>query len=204
MTDELAYTQRVGEFRAARERIERSILPLASSVDGRRFRFQASAFALPAQVGGYVVLEGTGGGRLAQVTTLELEQDEVGSLGFDATDGTARVESRLIVRLARGSGALLEGEVAPFHDATVRAASPDEVRAWLDRAAAPRAQLDIGELALADGVPYSLDAGGFGRHTFLCGQSVSHPSTVRRRQTSIAHLALVWAGMAMNICDGGR
>ena len=173
MTDELAYTQRVGEFRAARERIERSILPLASSVDGRRFRFQASAFALPAQVGGYVVLEGTGGGRLAQVTTLELEQDEVGSLGFDATDGTARVESRLIVRLARGSGALLEGEVAPFHDATVRAASPDEVRAWLDRAAAPRAQLDIGELALADGVPYSLDAGGFGRHTFLCGQSGS-------------------------------
>jgi Helicase HerA, central domain len=173
MTDGPAYAERVGEFRATRDRIERSILPLASSVDGRRFRFQVSAHALPAQVGGYVVLEGTGGGRLAQVTTLELEHDEVGSLGFDGADGTARVESRLIVRLARGSGALLEGEVAPFHDATVRAATPEEVRAWLERAAAPRAQLHIGDLVLAQGVPYSLDAGGFGRHTFLCGQSGS-------------------------------
>jgi hypothetical protein len=173
MTEELEYTQRLDEFRATRERIEHSILPLASSVDGRRFRFQASAFALPAQVGGYVVLEGTGGGRLGQVTTLELEQDEVGTLGFDGRDGTASVASRLIVRLARGSGALLEGAVAPFHDATVRAATPAEVRAWLERAAAPRAQLQIGDLALADGVPYALDAGGFGRHTFLCGQSGS-------------------------------
>jgi uncharacterized protein DUF87 len=173
MTDELAYTQRVGEFRATRERIERSILPLASSVDGRRFRFQASAYALPAQVGGYVVLEGTGGRRLAQVTTLELEHDEVGTLGFDGAEGAARVETRVIVRLARGSGALLEGELAPFHDATVRAAAPGEVQAWLDRAAAPRAQLQIGDLVLAEGVPYSLDAGGFGRHTFLCGQSGS-------------------------------
>jgi hypothetical protein len=173
MTDELAYTQRVGEFRATRERIERSILPLASSVDGRRFRFQASAYALPAQVGGYVVLEGTGGGRLAQITTLELEHDEVGTLGFDGAEGAARVETRVIVRLARGSGALLEGEVAPFHDATVRAAAPGEVQAWLDRAAAPRARLQIGDLVLAEGVPYSLDAGGFGRHTFLCGQSGS-------------------------------
>jgi len=31
----------------------------------------------------------------------------------------------------------------------------------------------IGELLLAEGVPFSLDAGGFGRHTFLCGQSGS-------------------------------
>jgi uncharacterized protein len=173
MTDEPAYAQRVGEFRATRERVERSILPLASSVDGRRFRFQASAHSLPAQVGGYVVLEGTGGARLAQVTTLELEHDEVGSLGFDGSDGTARMESRLIVRLARGSGALLEGEVAPFHDATVRTATPEEVRSWLERAATPRARLYIGDLVLAEGVPYSLDAGGFGRHTFLCGQSGS-------------------------------
>src|SRR5262245_1520914 len=173
MTDEPAFAQRVGEFRATRERIEHSILALASSVDGRTFRFQASAYALPAQVGGYVVLDGTGGGRLGQVTALELEHDEVGTLGFEGSDGTARVESRLIVRLARGSGALLEGDLEPFHDATVRAAAPDELRAWLDRAAAPRAQLHIGDLALAEGVPFSLDAGGFGRHTFLCGQSGS-------------------------------
>ena len=36
-----------------------------------------------------------------------------------------------------------------------------------------RAQLEIGELRLAPGVPARLDAGGFDRHTFLCGQSGS-------------------------------
>ena len=34
-----------------------------------------------------------------------------------------------------------------------------------DRSA--QAQLEVGELLLAPGVPFSLDAGGFGRHTFL-------------------------------------
>ena len=36
-----------------------------------------------------------------------------------------------------------------------------------------RASLPVGELALAPGVPFELDAAGFGRHTFLCGQSGS-------------------------------
>ncbi len=33
--------------------------------------------------------------------------------------------------------------------------------------------MNVGELALAPGVPFELDARGFGRHTFLCGQSGS-------------------------------
>src|SRR5262249_54911205 len=133
----------------------------------------AGELAAPDHCGGFVGAEGRGGGRHGWVTARELEPDECGPRGFGGWDGTARVERRLIVRLGRGSGALLEGDLEPFHDAKVRAATPDELRAWLDRAAAPRAQLDIGELALADGVAYSLDAGGFGRHTFLCGQSGS-------------------------------
>ena len=44
---------------------------------------------------------------------------------------------------------------------------------WLERARPPRAQLEVGELRLAPGVPFALDAGGFDRHTFLCGQSGS-------------------------------
>ena len=44
---------------------------------------------------------------------------------------------------------------------------------WLDRIKPDRARLEVGELALAPGVPFALDAGGFGRHTFLCGQSGS-------------------------------
>ena len=45
--------------------------------------------------------------------------------------------------------------------------------AWLEGTRPDRAQLEVGELALAPGVPLRLDAGGFGRHTFLCGQSGS-------------------------------
>ena len=55
----------------------------------------------------------------------------------------------------------------------VRVAAPDEVARWLERVRPARAALDVGELALAPGVPFELDAGGFGRHTFLCGQSGS-------------------------------
>jgi DNA helicase HerA-like ATPase len=47
------------------------------------------------------------------------------------------------------------------------------VRTHLEETAPRRARLEIGELLLAPGVPFSLDAGGFGRHTFLCGQSGS-------------------------------
>jgi hypothetical protein len=47
---------------------------------------------------------------------------------------------------------------------------------WLSgwrRPRPPRATPSIGELLLAPGVPATLDAGGFDRHTFLCGQSGS-------------------------------
>ena len=77
------------------------------------------------------------------------------------------------IRLARGAGTVLEGDGAPFHDAMVRPAEPAEVAAWLERRAPRRARLAVGELALAPGVPLALDAGGFDRHTFMCGQSGS-------------------------------
>ena len=67
---------------------------------------------------------------------------------------------------------MLEGSDRPFHDATVRPATPDEVGSWAERTAGPRA-LAVGELTLAPGVALELDAGGFDRHTFLCGQSGS-------------------------------
>ena len=44
--------------------------------------------------------------------------------------------------------------------------------------AAPQqgARLAVGGLSLLEGAPFSLDAGGFDRHTFLCGQSGSGKS----------------------------
>jgi uncharacterized protein DUF87 len=78
-----------------------------------------------------------------------------------------------VIRGAEGEGRVLSGDGSSFHDATVRPATPDEVRDHLEDTAPRRARLETGELLLAPGVPLSLDAGGFGRHTFLCGQSGS-------------------------------
>lgn len=164
---------RFDEFRALRQRIETSILPLATSVDGRSFTFQASLNDLALQVGGYVALEDSAGSRLGQVMSLDLAVEEATALEqpMEGTAGTTR--SRVLVRLARGAGTILDGDGLPFHDALARPATPEEARAWLERAGAERAQLEVGELALVPGVAYALDAGGFGRHTFMCGQSGS-------------------------------
>jgi hypothetical protein len=50
------------------------VLPLATSVDGRRFTFQASLYNLQLQIGGYAVLEDGGVPRLGQVLAVELDR----------------------------------------------------------------------------------------------------------------------------------
>jgi DNA helicase HerA-like ATPase len=152
------------EYRGLREVLEASILPLATSVDGRRFEYQASLEGLELEAGGYVALDTGGEPRLGQVLSLAMEQRETGALDRPG---------RILIRLAHGEGTMLNGPGGSFHDARVRPATADEVGAWLDRIRPGRAQLDVGRLALARGVPFALDAGGFGRHTFLCGQSGS-------------------------------
>ena len=151
------------EYRGTREALEAALLPLATSVDGRRFTFQVSLHGLELEPGGYVAIEGDGSTRLGQLLSLELRQQ----------DTTAPGLGQVRVRGGGGDGVVLDGDGRPFHDAVVRRATPDEVGAWLQDTRPDRAQLDVGELALAPGVPFQLDAGGFGRHTFLCGQSGS-------------------------------
>ena len=53
-------TTPVDDYRRAIEEAERDIRPLATSVDGRQFTFQASLHGLALQTGGYVVLERDG------------------------------------------------------------------------------------------------------------------------------------------------
>jgi DNA helicase HerA-like ATPase len=151
-------------FRAVRRDLEVSVLPLASSVDGRRFTFQASLHDLQLRHGGYVALGDDG---LGQVLSLEMGQRGGADLDLPG------VHTEVTIRHAHGEGVVVEGDGAPFHDALIRPAVPEEVGAWLDRTRPARAQLHVGELALAPGVPCALDAGGFDRHTFLCGQSGS-------------------------------
>jgi uncharacterized protein len=165
----------VGQFRDVRRRLEDAVLPLATSVDGRRFSFQAPLRDLELQPGGYAAIEDDGSRRLGQVLDVEvahMDGPEVGREIGEAADAFD-VRSRTVLRLARGRGVVLDGQSGPFHDASIHAAPPDAVSAWIERMQPGGATLTIGELALVEGVPLSLAAGGFDRHTFLCGQSGS-------------------------------
>jgi uncharacterized protein len=159
-------------YRAVRQRLEEEILPLATSVDGRRFTYQASLHGLSLQAGSYVALEQGSERRLGQIVTLGVGEKNALELSADDESELA-YRAQIVVRGAQGEGRVLDGDGASFHDASVRPATPDEVREHLEQTAPRRARLEIGELLLAPGVPFSLDAGGFGRHTFLCGQSGS-------------------------------
>jgi DNA helicase HerA-like ATPase len=145
----------LADFRTARAVIERGVLPLASSVDGSRFEFQASLDDLTLQAGGQVILETGGAGRLGQVLTLRIAQ-------VDVAEVEPAAPGAFHIRTAQGDGIVLDGDIQPFHD-----------RTWVVKNRPARAVLEIGEQLLAPGVPAALDAGGFNRHTFLCGQSGS-------------------------------
>ena len=151
------------EYRDVREELERAVLPLATSVDGRRFSFQTTLHGLELEAGGYVTLESDGSTRLGQVLSLELETQDASGRGLP----------QVRIRAGRGEGVVLDGDERPFHDATVQPAKPDQVDEWLGRVGPARGALEVGELALANGVPVRLDGSGFGRHTFVCGQSGS-------------------------------
>ena len=166
-TSEPDLVEQEATYRRRREQIERSILSLATSVDGVSFELQASLYDLALRRGGYVMLEGDGHRRLGQVTDLAA----VSELATGA--GLSGVGSGILVRLARGSGVVLDTDGRPFHDCAVRPAEPDEVGAWFARMRPRRAGLDIGELLFAPGVRATLDSAGLGRHTFMCGQSGS-------------------------------
>ncbi len=89
MSDEHGLGKQLESFRELRRNAEASVLPLATSVDGRRFSFQASLYGLELQAGGYVVLEGNGSLRLGQVLTLELDRQR-GTELFLPTDAGGR------------------------------------------------------------------------------------------------------------------
>jgi DNA helicase HerA-like ATPase len=157
----------IDSFRTSRDTLERSILPYATSVDGRTFDFQSSLHGLAVQTGGYVVLEDGGEPRFGQVLDVAAASERA---SFANVPG---LSSEVLIRLARGHGILLSADTGPFHQAKVRPATSEETAAWFTGQRPRRAGLDIGTLLLAPGVPAALDAGGFNRHTFMCGQSGS-------------------------------
>ena len=58
MNGEPEFGARRDSFSEMRRNLEASVLPLATSVDGRRFSLQASLDGLQFQAGSYVVLDG--------------------------------------------------------------------------------------------------------------------------------------------------
>ena len=155
------------EYRALREELEAALLPLATSVDGRRFTFQVSLHGLELEPGGYVAIEGDGSTRLGQLLSLDLRHRDTTVPGMP---GQVRI------RAGGGDGVVLHGDGRPFHDASVRAATPDEVGAWLEGTRPDRAQLDVGELALAPGVPSgSMLAGSAGTRSCAVNRARARP-----------------------------
>src|SRR5262245_35049750 len=113
------------EYRGLREALETSVLPLATSVDGRSFSFQVSLQGLELQTGGYVALETRDRSlRLGQILSLGLHREEVTDFErqVEGEEGDGRLRGRLVIRVGRGEGVVLDGDGAPFHDALVRAA----------------------------------------------------------------------------------
>ncbi len=169
--------------------------PLAYSTDGRRFAFQTRVVdALP--IGGFVEMRPESGPVvLGQVTSAAVEVrdgPEVGlaggaGLGLDPDVAEITHTSiRLRVPVIAGAGTILAvldedavrdpGPADVFDNATIAAADPAIIAAFLDRWSARRLTVDVGRATGVDGERARLAAEGFGRHTFLCGQSGSGKS----------------------------
>lgn len=185
------------DFAAARRHVaERLALPpTAFSTDGATFAFEAPlSFALPA--GTFVEIRTADGavyfGQALEAAVVQRDGPEVSvegdaGLGLGLVSSNARVANtsfRVKLRHLEGSGVLLgrltERGTAPtsvqdvFENASIAVASSDTVAGFLEAQRRDRAALEIGQLlGNADTPAVSLQAAGFGRHTFLCGQSGS-------------------------------
>jgi uncharacterized protein len=125
---------------------------VAWSVDGSTFSYR-SPVGGELRLGGYVVIGSPHGELLGQVLSHQSAEDA----GHRFVTGTGQL-------LGAPSGGLAFDEVA------IRAAPASAVA---DRLGRPGATLEVGALHSVPEVTARLEAKGFNRHTFLCGQSGS-------------------------------
>lgn len=136
-------------------------LARANSIDGRTFSFEAPfAEALP--IGAYVEI------------TDDLDRRFLGQVLDQRVTPAGDLEGRgtLLTELGASGGGRPDGSVI-FGSAVLSPASEDLVAGHLDAALGSGVGIDLGEVQGTPGVPAHLHAKGFGRHTFLCGQSGS-------------------------------
>ncbi|HQY29842.1 MAG TPA: ATP-binding protein [Thermomicrobiales bacterium] len=179
----------------ARQRVQASLAPepIAYSIDGRGFGYSAP-IGFPIELGSYVSIQVPEGHRYLGQLTAKVAHESAGpqialdgARVLDLGEGADQVTSTtftLRLQSVRGEGTMLcrldadepqvTGAEDGFAEATIAPAAAEDVAAWHQRANSRSAQLDIGTLQ----DPYAairatINAGGFDRHTFLCGQSGS-------------------------------
>ncbi len=167
-------------FQQLRRRLEQAIVAGATSVDGRVFAYEAPVGSELVPPGGFVALVDGERRALGQVLDqqLVLRPGPVAAVTVDEEglggEGSLSMNANVRLRVIEGGGRILDGDGRPFVDAVLEPATADEVSAFFARAGSDAVRLEIGTLALVEGdVTASLDAAGFDRHTFLCGQSGS-------------------------------
>ena len=170
----------IERFRDLRRRFEQAIPATAISIDGRSFTYRTPAGSAVPLPGGFVALVEGGARRLGQVITQELVTRDGPELGASLDGeslsgrGSLDLQATVQVRVVEGTGVVLSGDSAPFVDASLEDATADEI-VELARPRHDTTELVIGTVAAggSDAVPARIDAAGFDRHTFLCGQSGS-------------------------------
>lgn len=161
------------EVRGLSRALEAQVPPAATSLDGLTFRFLGPV-SLPLRAGGYVTIETPWGAKLGQIR--ELGIDAAAGPEVMLTVGAFKsVRAQVPFDRLAGSGRMLEAS-EPFHAANFAPAEPSAVEEWSQRIGPRGATLEVGEATLSPGVGVELDARGFKRHTFLCGQSGSGKS----------------------------
>lgn len=129
-----------------------SVAGSAWSIDGTTFSYR-SPLGGGVELGGYVVLQAPHGPLLGQVLS-QHSREETGH------------------RLVTGAGRLLDApQDQPAFDEVSIAVAPHQLVG--QRLGRPGATLELGVLRDAPEVTARLEARGFNRHTFLCGQSGS-------------------------------
>jgi DNA helicase HerA-like ATPase len=173
-----------------------SLEAVAFSTDGRAFEFRAP-MDVPFSVGAYVRLDTPEGSAfLGQIVTDDVTSvegptirltDDPALEGFGLGDLT-HVDLRVPVRRRHGSGTILarldetgpgdaperQSDGSGFAEATLAPASVDELRRFFARRLHGKAALELGTIdEQGQRFPARINASGFNRHTFLCGQSGS-------------------------------
>jgi DNA helicase HerA-like ATPase len=169
--DEIA--ARAAEVRRLGRALEAQVPAAASSLDGVTFTFTGPV-SLTLQAGGYVTVETPTGSQLGQIRELAIDRGRGPEIQMGAGED-ANVLSQIPFDRLAGRGVMLTPS-EPFHNAIFTPAPSTAVREWSLEARPNRATLRVGKATLSSGVDVDLDAAGFGRHTFLCGQSGSGKS----------------------------